>query len=282
MNIYTIDQRKIFEARNRLTTHPLLRLNNLQTIDDLHRFMETHVYCVWDFMSLLKTLQSEVCPSSKVWHPNRTFSPNVARLVNEIVLCEETDITPVDGEYMSHFDLYLSAMKEIGANISDAMSFVKGFADYYASESVGLLLDGETTPFSYDDWCHYMDEWAPEDTMPPDHVLNFLNTTFKFVFSGKPHVIAAAFCYGREDVIPDMFRFLLKQLEINNQKAPYFHFYLDRHIQVDTNEHGPAAHKLIEVLCGNDPIKVQEAEDAAIAAIEARIALWDAVAELIK
>jgi hypothetical protein len=57
--------------------------------------------------------------------------------------------------------------------------------------------------------------------------------------------------------------------------APMFQHYLDRHITLDHDEHGPLALRLLASLCDGDPTR--EAEAVGVAAIQARIALWDGV-----
>jgi hypothetical protein len=51
--------------------------------------------------------------------------------------------------------------------------------------------------------------------------------------------------------------------------------YLERHIEVDGDQHGPLARKMLIELCGDDPLKWEEAEKAAINSIQARIGFWD-------
>ena len=78
----------ISETRKELINHPLYaRLNSEQAIAN---FMETHVYAVWDFMSLVKALQIDLTSVKLPWVPTKD---NVSRrLINEIVLGEESDI----------------------------------------------------------------------------------------------------------------------------------------------------------------------------------------------
>jgi hypothetical protein len=116
----------------------------------------------------------------------------------------------------------------------------------------------------------------------PTASLEFMRKTFGFIDSGEPHIIASAFCFGREDVIPRMFSKLASQLNLTQTDCPKFHYYLDRHIQLDGDEHGPAAIELVESLCNHDPVKIHEAEQAAIQALKARIKLWDDVAYIIQ
>jgi hypothetical protein len=108
--------------------------------------------------------------------------------------------------------------------------------------------------------------------------VKFLKTTFSFIEQGSLVTIASAFLYGREDIIPDLFRQLVQRLDQENpEKWGYFKFYLEEHIHCDEEKHGPAAERLMQRICGNDPILWEEAEQAARVALTARIELWDAM-----
>jgi len=233
-----------------LTTHPLLSTNVIQSIEDLCVFMEHHVYPVWDFMSLAKALQHRVCPSSDLWLPTQHTRDESARLINEIIWGEESD-KDLGGGSISHFDLYLQAMDEIGAKTEPVLKFLK-------------VVEEEGIDFALDN-C----PWVPEIC------IEFMRNTFSYIKTGKKHVIASAFTYGREAVIPGMFRGILQQLNINSYEAKKFHYYLKRHIELDGDEHGPMATKLVENLCGNDPLAYVEAERVAIDAMNSRINFWD-------
>src|SRR5690606_15785274 len=74
-----------------------------------------HVYAVWDFMSLLKALQINLTCTTTPWIP--IGNPQIRYLINEIVLAEETDIDQA-GNRLSHYEMYIDAMKDLGANIS--------------------------------------------------------------------------------------------------------------------------------------------------------------------
>ena len=234
-----------------LENHTLLNLNHIQSIDDLRLFMEHHVYAVWDFMSLLKTVQHSIVPSTSPWLPSKGNRSEIARMINEIVLCEESDID-LNGGSISHFDLYLQSMMEIGADTKPILKFL----ELYSSDPV--------VAFSY----------------VPKPSRDFVLSTFKTINDG-PHCAAASLAYGRETVIPLMFKRILNQLEISQIEAPKFHYYLQRHIEVDGDEHGPMSEHLVEFLCENDPTKIFQAERAALDAISARINFFTEIENLL-
>lgn len=111
--IYFEDLRKIVAPlRERLLNHPIYTAVN--SLDRLREFMRIHVFAVWDFMSLVKRLQGELTTQRLPWMP--PFRPEIARFANEVVLGEETDLN-LDGKPLSHFELYLRAMDEVGAEL---------------------------------------------------------------------------------------------------------------------------------------------------------------------
>lgn len=248
---------KIKQLQNELNSHPLLVGNIIQNIDHLHIFMEHHVFAVWDFMSLIKALQHQVCPSTKCWVPTRRIRGGSARLINEIILAEESDIDMDGVSSISHHDLYCQAMLEVGADANLIEEWV----------------DAVTEMGVYD---------AFEEISVPAASLEFMRKTFDFIGSDEAHIIAGAFCFGRETIIPDMFTRLAEQLNITELECPKFHYYLQRHIQVDGEEHGPASIALVEDLCDHDPVHIHEAEQAAVEALKARIKLWDNIADIIQ
>lgn len=241
-----IDTSRIIAKQQSLSNHSLLVTNSIQTIDDLRIFMEHHVFAVWDFMSLIKSLQHAACPSTNFWVPTNSTRSSIARTINEIVLCEESDLTPDGKSSISHFDLYLQAMEEVGANTEAIVRFLE----------------------------------AKDFAVIPEPSRAFVKTTFHTIDQG-PHCVAASFCYGRETIIPAMFKRILRQLNISSLDAPKFYYYLERHIEVDGDDHGPKAQMLVEYFCKNDPFKALWAEKAAIEAINARIKLFDHIESLV-
>lgn len=247
----------IKRLRKELAAHPVY--GAVSDMDDLTVFMQHHVYSVWDFMSLVKYLQNELAPAKSPWVPRGDSS--VQRFINDIVLEEETDegLPLEDGTvtYTSHFELYVDSMEEVRAGSS---KYVKKFIDTVIKDSVDTALVNSDIP-----------QAARE----------FMNTTFEFIKSDKPHVVAAAFALGREHIIPEMFRALLDKMSITKNQAEVFHYYLERHIELDTDHHGPMSLLMLELLCDGDEQKIKEAEEAAISAIKARIRFWDGVLESI-
>ena len=108
------------DARDRLLAHRLYA--SVDSPKKLRRFMEFHVYAVWDFQSLLKAVQQRLTCTSVPWLP--TPDPEARRLINEIVLDEESDALP-DGGYASHFEMYLDSMRAAGADTEPVEQLLK-------------------------------------------------------------------------------------------------------------------------------------------------------------
>lgn len=241
--------------RKQLDEHPIY--GSIRDRADLACFMEHHVFSVWDFMSLIKYLQHQIAPSEIPWVPRG--NPAVRYFINQLVLEEESDALPgADGElrYGSHFELYCQAMEEVGANAARARNFVDSLTHQNVDEA--LYSDQVPLPARY-----------------------FSETTFCFIREDKPHLVAAALAVGRERLIPEMFRRFLERMGIGASDAPTFHYYLNRHVHLDADFHGPLSMQLLEMLCADDPQRISAAETAAEEALCARIRFWDGVHEAI-
>ena len=237
------------DLRERLVSHPLYRL--IDGPDQLRRFMTHHVFAVWDFQSLLKALQQRLTCTSIPWLP--TPDPEARRLVNEIVLDEESDALP-EGGSASHFELYLDAMRQAGAD----------------TQPIERLLDLLRAGTGLDA--------ALDACGCPPAAAAFVRRSFAVIESGSTPAIAAAFTYGREDVIPDMFRGLVAALADHDSAWGPFRFYLERHIAHDDEKHAPVCRRIMARLCGDDAARWAESSDTARECLESRIALWDAIA----
>jgi hypothetical protein len=247
-------QQAIAPYRDQLINHPVY--NAINSLEDLRIFMEHHIYAVWDFMSLLKALQINLTCTQVPWVP--VGSAGTRYLINEIVAGEESDVDET-GERMSHYEMYLNAMAQCNASTIAFNRFV------------AVLQDAKSLDHAFD------------AAQTPDAVRDFVNYTFDTINSRKAHRQAAAFTYGREDLIPDMFHEIVKDL---NHKFPQqvakFNYYLERHIEVDGGHHSHLATKMTTELCGDDEQKWQEATEASVAALQKRISLWDGIYEEIK
>ncbi|MDT8387782.1 MAG: DUF3050 domain-containing protein [Thiogranum sp.] len=254
---HQVSGNSIQSYREALDNHPIYAA--VRSIEDLQRFMEHHVYSVWDFMSLIKYLQAQVAPASVPWTPGGDTT--IRRFINELVLEEESDLVPIGtdgGEVaISHFELYCKAMQEIGADPAAALAFV----ERVRQQGIHPAL---------------------HDACIPQASREFMQSTFGFLDSNKPHIVAAALALGREHIIPGMFRALLERIGIDEQQAPGFHFYLNRHVHLDADFHAPLSLKLVNGLCGDSEARVREAESAARQAVKARLRFWDAVLEDLK
>lgn len=253
MNIETIN-RSIQSQKEALLQHSLY--TKVQTIDDLHRFLESHVYAVWDFMSLLKALQSKLTCTTTPWFP--TINTETRYLINEIVVAEESDLT-LDGRRQSHYEMYLEAMQDCGANTVEVEQFL---ANIRSLNNIFVAI-------------------KTSDLHP--NIKAFLDFTFRVIEEGKAHEIAAAFTFGREDLIPSMFTAILRNFQANFPETDLrkLIYYFERHIELDADEHGPMAMQMITELCGNDSQKWKEVEAVSVLALEKRIGLWNAIEESI-
>jgi hypothetical protein len=239
-------QTRIQPYRAQLAAHPLY--SSMETLEDLQVFLASHVFAVWDFMSLLKALQRGLTCVELPWLP--TVDAESCRFINEIVLGEESD--SVDGRVFSHFELYLEAMRECGADCAPVERFV---AMLRRGSKVREALVAARTPVAAAD---------------------FVRSTFSVIDTGSLPAIASAFTFGREDLIPEMFRGFVRGLNASMPgQVSTFLFYLERHIEVDGDDHGPLALRLIAQLCGEDEAKWNQATEAAESALKARLALWD-------
>jgi hypothetical protein len=225
--------------------------SRIRRIEDLRIFMESHIYAVWDFMSLVKALQRELTCISVPWLPSlHTVS---RRFINEIVLGEESDIDCAM-QYTSHFELYRSAMMECKADVSSIDLFISSLR--------------QGVPLRTALW----------NSGAPLHAARFVESTWRFLTSKKTHVIAAAFAFGREDLIPDMFRAFVADLSRTFPgQLELLQFYLERHIDLDEHSHTPMSLQMMQDLCGDDERRWHEATQAASDAIRDRIALWDSI-----
>lgn len=243
-------QGEIEPYRRQLINHEVYR--QVISLEHLQQFMQHHIFAVWDFMSLLKALQRELTCVDLPWVPKGDAETRY--LINEIVTGEESDVDE-QGQRHSHFELYLEAMQQAGSDTGAIQLLLL------------LLAQG-----------HSLDS-ALKDCNAPQAAIDFVQNTFEAIGSGKPHLQAAVFTFGREDLIPHMFLSFVKELHAQlPEKVGIFKYYLERHIEVDGEHHAHLAHRMTASLCGTDEARWQEATAAVIQALQHRIRLWDAIA----
>ena len=242
----------IKEEKETLQNHPLY--SKVKNIEHLRVFTQVHVYAVWDFMSLLKALQIELTCVSIPWFASKY--PNTRYLINEIVLAEESD-TYMDGRRLSHFEMYLDAMESMGSDTTGINNFL---ADIKATNNIYSSI---------------------ENLRADKRIKEFLKFTFDIIGTREPHKIAAAFTFGREDLIPDMFSSILKEIQRSFPETDLdkLIYYFQRHIELDGDEHGPLALKMIEELAQDDPQKWADIQSVSKLSLQKRVDLWDAILE---
>lgn len=246
-------QKAIAPLQEAIIQHPVYSAIN--DLEDLHIFMSYHVYAVWDFMSLLKSLQQELTCVTVPWFPKGLADTRY--LINEIVVGEESDVD-MHGKRTSHFELYVEAMRQCGAETDALCKFISS------------LQAGSAMSVAY------------EQAETPQAARDFVDFTFSIINSGKAHLQSAVFTFGREDLIPGMFYALVNDLHRQfPDSIANFKYYLDRHIEVDGGHHSALALQMTRHLCGEDPSKWQEAQEATIVCLQKRMALWDGAYEQI-
>ena len=240
------------DLRSILKSHDLYK--SLHSLEDVKIFMENHIFAVWDFMSLLKSLQNQLTCISVPWIP--IGNPVLTKFINEIVLGEESDFNELN-EPKSHFEMYLEAMDQINAQKAEIEFLIKNIkSGKNIARSIELLnID--------------------------DAVKNFVQYSFEIIETKQIHKIASAFTYGREDIIPDMFIAIINEVDPKNTKYPKLKYYFDRHIEIDGDLHGPLSHKMLIELCGDNQKKWNEVYIVGKNCLENRVKLWDSILEQI-
>jgi hypothetical protein len=246
-------QPTLSDVRQALIEHPIY--GEISTANDLRTFMKHHVFAVWDFFSLLKRLQREVTCVTTPWRP-RPY-PEHGRFVVEIVLAEETD-HDFGGGYTSHFELYRRAMDECGADARPIDAFL-------ARVEEGI------DPIA-----------ALQDDAIPESVKEFVTHTLDIALNGAPWAVAASFCHGRENLLPDVLGALRTSIADLLGTTPVFAHYIDRHIELDHDEHGPLALRLLAALTAGDAELEHRAERVGVEAVLARGRLWDGIVDEIR
>ena len=139
--------------------------------------------------------------------------------MNEIILGEESDVCP-DGSASSHLELYLEAMEEVGASTTPIKRFLQALdAEELGKEARKLRgTKGRNSICKRDS---------------------------KSCWKWEPSFVAGAFTFGRENFAG----FIPSVCPTLDQSHPgkFLDLVLfQRHIEVDGEEHGPLAIKMLE------------------------------------
>ena len=244
---------EVSKYRDQLIKHPIY--GNIDSINSLKQFMESHVYAVWDFMSFLKFLQIKLTSTSLPWFPNENNT--TAKLINEIVAGEETD-EDQNANPMSHFEMYINSIQEFGLDTNEILNNINSL-----NKLESIVEDIDKLDIK-------------------NYVKNFLKFTFSVIKRGNVHEVASVFTFGREDLIPDMFIPLIEGINAENNDLNKLIYYFKRHIEVDGDMHGPMSMEMLSYLCNNDAMKISESSSISKEALLARISLWDGIENEIK
>ena len=237
--------------REQLRNHPLYYAINSKR--KLRIFMEHHIYAVWDFMSLIKAMQNHIAPTTVPWTPpkNSLF----ANYINQLVLEEESDRAlskDINNTALSHFESYINAMQEVGADTLPITTFINTVNE----QGLHTALKKENIP-------------TP--------ARKFMTFTFDTIKQNQLHLLATVLAHGREALVPLLFQSLQRRIQIHQADAPNLYAYLNRHIQLDEQEHGPIVLRMVQELCANSSTKQAESIGLAEQALAVRLEFWDGI-----
>ena len=233
-----------------LESHKLYeRIYNEQA---LRLFVEHHVICVWAYNFLLRQIHQEVVA---LVHPlNSQAQKEAIRLVSKIILEEEVE-EQHDGSLLSHLEIYLEAMQDLGADISPVVCF----------------FDMQEAGYTWQEALKHANFSAP---------VALYARKISRLAQQPIHERAAALFYEGEPYIPDSF---LEQLGQMGTKAKVNRLldYFERHIEGLKRPGFSASGRLVEIFCGDNELLNEDAEKAAEQAMKNRIELWDHLLELV-
>lgn len=251
-NKYLLDlERDIKPLLESISNHKIFL--EITSIENLKVFAEHHVYAVWDFMCLVKSLQRKLVCTEFAWYP--PVNHVGCHLINEIVSEEESDLN-WDGKHLSHFEMYIESMQQCGAKTDTILAFIDSIRQKKSLDTV--LSEHDIPQISKD----------------------FIWDTFKII-KMESHQIASSFTFAREDITGRMFLPILQNMK-NKENTSKFIYYFQRHIDLDVDKHSQEARLLIVNLCENNEHKWDEAKEAAKYSLISRIRFLDGIYQKIK
>ena len=79
-------RKDVISFKEKLQSHSIF--DSIQSLKDLKTFSSLHIFVVWDYMSLVKSLQEGLNRRGTPWIPSKT--PELTYLINSIALKEES------------------------------------------------------------------------------------------------------------------------------------------------------------------------------------------------
>jgi hypothetical protein len=108
---------------------------------------------------------------------------------------------------------------------------------------------------------------------PSEVVAKFVEYNIKTAITKPITDVVAIFYFGRENLIPQMFERFINQSSIKSTQ--YLKYYLQRHIEIDSEDHGPKMLKLLNFVTNNNTQNIKNCINIGIDSIIKRTELWD-------
>jgi len=242
---------------------------------DIRVFAETHVWCVWATMSMLKAFQVELATQETLpWIPSGGKKEKLSRLVNEMTL--QYQYCSLEGQTTTRFEVYLDAMTELGCDTTEITNFLS-----FLQKSARCGLP-----------CAASMEAALRFCAMPKGVPAFLRFVFSVIQSKELHRLAAilAFVRNRGSVVTAMLANVGRREKEENENggsgsghggggrqrafANYMHF-LDRHNKLLDENFAPLAVQILIELCDEDEAKWHDVGESALQALQVQRAFYD-------
>jgi len=230
--------------------HPMFKkLNNIYNIK---KYSEFQIWCVWDFMSILKQVQNFIFCNDILWLPPE--NPNAGAAFYRLIESEETDLGFKGGDLnrASHFQSFRAAMQELNADTKNIDNFLE------------LIKTGKTLP-----------EALNKSGASPQ-TKSFLLTN-NHLIKQSPYNAIALITLTRENFLPAVFKSLLSYVN-ENEKIELFVWYHKRHIYLDSVLHGPLSIQIFNEYFTNK-LLIKQSIIASIESLKARNELLNEINE---
>lgn len=242
--------RLVEHESDELTQHPILHAVSDRA--GLRVFMASHVYAVWTHISLVKRLQHELTSVAVPWVPPR--SRHAARLINELVTGVECDLD-ADGAPISHYELYLDAMQNVGADTRSIRRFVQ------------LIDDGSSSAL----------ERAFDSATTPQHVRTYVRHALRVARQGSLAQVMGCFLHERDISLQQSITRLLAEWTRTSPALPRLAYYLERHSQLECGRHAERLQRVVQELDSTSPRFADDVLASARESLGTRIRFWDGV-----